>query len=127
MAAGILLYGVALDDSDTAWAEFFEAHGYDLSAAAGAVAQRQGVEVGHPPFGCAVVGRPWWWFVTVPESCLLATGRDVTPVDGLKVERGWDARLRQFCDLFDLGAREPAWYVTWVDDGEHRGHQFVVS
>jgi hypothetical protein len=127
MAAGILLYGVALTDSDSEWAELYEAHGCKLRSATKAVAERKRVKIKHPAYGCAVVGRPWWWFVTIPESCLLATGEDVTPVESLKVERGWDESLRQFCQLFDLGERQPAWYVTWVGDGEHRGHKLVVS
>jgi hypothetical protein len=127
MAAAILLYGVALTDSDTAWAELYESHDCKLSAATKAVTEQKRVKVKNPPFGCAVVGRRWWWFVTLPESCLLATGDDATPVAGLEVKPEWDESLRQFCDLFDLGKRQPAWYVTWVNDGEHRGHKLVVS
>lgn len=127
MAAGILLYGVALTDSDAAWSEQYEAHDRKLSAATKAVAARKRVRVKHPPFGCTVVGRPWWWFITLPKSCLLATGDDATPVESLEVKPEWDESLRQFCELFDLGERQPAWYVTWVDDSEHRGHRLVVS
>lgn len=127
MAAGILLYGVALTHSDTAWVELYEAHDSKLSAATKVVAERKRVKVKYPPFGCAVVGRPCWWFVTIPESCVLATGNEATPVEDLEVKPEWVQSLRQFCELFDLGDRQPEWYVTWVNDGEHRGHKLVLS
>jgi hypothetical protein len=127
MAAGIVLYGVALTDSDTTWAELYEAHDCKLSAATKTVASRKRINVKHPPFGCVVVGQPWWWFITIPDSCLLATKNETTPIEKLTAKPEWDESLRQFCELFDLGERSPAWYVTWVDDREHRGHKLVVS
>jgi hypothetical protein len=126
MAAGILLYGIALDESDTEWAEFFEAHSCNLRVATKAAGGRKQVAVEHPPFGCMIVGRDRWWFVTVPESCFLAPGPTTAAIARLKPQAEWAERLRQFCALFDLSERQPGWYVTWVSDDEHHGDSLTV-